>query len=98
MKLKQQDYSPGVETAIKLGLKAMGHSVETVETLWRDPSAIYGPNVAASMLPLQAIGVPQDVLFEMLGAGPSSASTGTSSEKKKAGRVVENYPNASRMH
>jgi hypothetical protein len=71
-KTKQVDYSTGWESAIGLAVKIARKSSEDewVETLWKDPSAVSGANLAASLVALQTIGVPQPVLFRMLGAGP----------------------------
>lgn len=72
-RVKMTDYSLGYENAIGLALKVAGQddiAPSSIETIWKDPSAVSGPNLAASLVALEAIGVPKPKLFSMMGFAP----------------------------
>jgi hypothetical protein len=83
------DYSLGIESAMALALEISGTPVKSIETLWKDPSAVSGPNLAASLVALESIGVPQKVLFKMLGAGPQEVEEWLKIAKEEAAEEAE---------
>jgi hypothetical protein len=83
-RIKMTDYSLGWESAMSLALDISGVPVKNVETLWKDPSAVSGPNLAAALVALESIGVPQKILFKMLGAGPQEVDEWMKIAKEQA--------------
>lgn len=88
-RVKSTDYSTGWEPAVGTGLQVMGVEYEWMETLWKDPSAVNGPNVAASLVLLKEIGVPQRELFKMLGIGPQETEAWLAEADEEAKRAAE---------
>lgn len=69
---KQNDYGVGWSSAMTLAMNAAGKptTVDEVQVLWKDPSAVSGASMAAQLVSMQSIGVPQPALWRYMGATP----------------------------
>jgi len=73
VKRKMTNFSPAWEEAIRLGFKAKGdpRGSKAAETVWADPEQRVRAARIDGALKMAVVGVPQDAIWEELGASPA---------------------------